>query len=309
MLITVFMFYFVSGLGTIFVEPRLSATGSFLSALPILLIIVLALTGDERKITANKIEIAAFLLVVAGIALLPLQLYPSPGAVQPSEGGSILFSSGMSCFMMLTFYFVAAIGAQNPMGSFSTAALTLAASWVGIGVGAAIGGILVELALDPAMIAIASAISLFMLVSYQTTALSQFDFDVFITRIVPIDGNGPGKSVAAAPASARMDASLSSSADDAESHDTFESSRDEIDAQCESISETYGLTKREREVLPLLAHGRTSPIIQRELVITQNTVKSHVRHIYAKLGVHSQQELIDLVISSANKTSKPTEPR
>lgn len=190
----------------------------------------------------------------------------------------------INCFMMLTFYFVAAIGAQNPMGSCSTAALTLAASWVGIGVGAAIGGILVELALDPAMIAIASAISLFMLVSYQTTALSQFDFDVFIARTVPIDGNGPGKSVAAVPASARMDASLSSSAEDAESHDAFESSRDEINAQCESISETYGLTKREREVLPLLAHGRTSPIIQRELVITQNTVKSHVRHIYAKLG-------------------------
>ena len=31
------------------------------------------------------------------------------------------------------------------------------------------------------------------------------------------------------------------------------------------------------------------------LVLSRNTVKTHVQNIYAKLGVHSQQELIDLV--------------
>jgi len=30
-------------------------------------------------------------------------------------------------------------------------------------------------------------------------------------------------------------------------------------------------------------------------VLSRNTVKTHVQNIYAKLGVHSQQELIDLV--------------
>ena len=30
-------------------------------------------------------------------------------------------------------------------------------------------------------------------------------------------------------------------------------------------------------------------------VVSRNTVTSHIKHIYAKLGVHSQQELIDLV--------------
>ena len=35
--------------------------------------------------------------------------------------------------------------------------------------------------------------------------------------------------------------------------------------------------------------------IAEELVISENTVRTHVRHIYAKLDVHSHQELIDLV--------------
>ena len=29
--------------------------------------------------------------------------------------------------------------------------------------------------------------------------------------------------------------------------------------------------------------------------ISHNTVKMHIRNVYAKLGVHSRQELIDLV--------------
>ncbi len=51
-------------------------------------------------------------------------------------------------------------------------------------------------------------------------------------------------------------------------------------------------------MLTLLARGRTSPIIQEKLVVSQNTVRTHVRHIYAKLNVHSQQELINLVDSA-----------
>ena len=29
--------------------------------------------------------------------------------------------------------------------------------------------------------------------------------------------------------------------------------------------------------------------------VSLNTVKSHIKHVYQKLGIHSQQELIDLV--------------
>lgn len=45
----------------------------------------------------------------------------------------------------------------------------------------------------------------------------------------------------------------------------------------------------------MLAHGRNAPYIQEWLVLSRNTVKTRVQNIYAKLGSHSQQELIDVV--------------
>jgi DNA-binding CsgD family transcriptional regulator len=48
------------------------------------------------------------------------------------------------------------------------------------------------------------------------------------------------------------------------------------------------LTDREAEVFDLLAGGLTNAAIGQELGITPNTVKRHVQHIYAKLGVHSR---------------------
>ncbi len=60
------------------------------------------------------------------------------------------------------------------------------------------------------------------------------------------------------------------------------------------IARSHGLSKRETEIFLLLAQGRSRPHIRDVLVLSKNTVATHVRHIYEKLGIHSQQELIDL---------------
>jgi DNA-binding CsgD family transcriptional regulator len=49
-----------------------------------------------------------------------------------------------------------------------------------------------------------------------------------------------------------------------------------------------GLTHREREVLVLLARGKTNRTIANELFISEKTVASHVSHIFTKLGVTSR---------------------
>ncbi len=48
------------------------------------------------------------------------------------------------------------------------------------------------------------------------------------------------------------------------------------------------LTEREREVLALLAEGLTNKEIARRLTITQNTVKRHLKSLFAKLGVNTR---------------------
>lgn len=54
------------------------------------------------------------------------------------------------------------------------------------------------------------------------------------------------------------------------------------------------LTPRECEVFALLAEGYSRPYIAKTLYISVDTVKVHVKHIYAKLGVDSQDGLIEL---------------
>jgi len=53
-----------------------------------------------------------------------------------------------------------------------------------------------------------------------------------------------------------------------------------------------GLTQKEREVLARLAEGRSNAEIAEVLFVTPATVKTHLAHIYAKLGVKGRHEAI-----------------
>ncbi len=68
-----------------------------------------------------------------------------------------------------------------------------------------------------------------------------------------------------------------------------------VSTRCDAVAAAFGLTPRESEVFALLAQGRTVGVIREKLVISLNTARFHTKNIYAKLGVHSQQELIDVV--------------
>ncbi|WP_255566691.1 response regulator transcription factor [Iamia sp. SCSIO 61187] len=50
------------------------------------------------------------------------------------------------------------------------------------------------------------------------------------------------------------------------------------------------MTKREREVLHLVAEGLTNQAIAAELVLSVHTVRTHVQTILTKLGAHSKLE-------------------
>lgn len=74
-----------------------------------------------------------------------------------------------------------------------------------------------------------------------------------------------------------------------------------FEGACVSIAHRDSLTAREIDVLLPLARGHNAQAISNELSITKGTVQTHVKHIYAKLGLHSQQELIELVESMCSR--------
>ncbi|MCC7162979.1 MAG: response regulator transcription factor [Anaerolineae bacterium] len=57
-----------------------------------------------------------------------------------------------------------------------------------------------------------------------------------------------------------------------------------------------GLTERERQVLKLIADGRSNQEVADELVISIKTVERHRANILAKLGLHSRTELVKYAI-------------
>lgn len=52
------------------------------------------------------------------------------------------------------------------------------------------------------------------------------------------------------------------------------------------------LSRREREVLTLVAEGLNNRAIAARLFISENTVKNHIRNIHDKLGVHTRMEAV-----------------
>ena len=68
--------------------------------------------------------------------------------------------------------------------------------------------------------------------------------------------------------------------------------------KCNAIVDEYHLSERESDVLFLLSKGRTISYIAEELHISFNTAKSHIRHVYVKTGVHTRQELLDMIESA-----------
>jgi DNA-binding CsgD family transcriptional regulator len=72
----------------------------------------------------------------------------------------------------------------------------------------------------------------------------------------------------------------------------------EISVDEQSALERFPLTERERDVAKLMVRGMTNEGIAREIGISAETVKTHVRSIFEKSGTHSRAEFLAAVLRS-----------
>lgn len=209
------------------------------------------------------------LLVVAGFIIAPFTFLPD----LPSA--NTLLRIGTRCFDMLVWLVVLAVGRRNLLALLPTYALVRFMDALGTDVGAVAGHTtndIVGTNSDAAML-IAEAV-LFAFVAFLWLGFRKFSFSDTIRGVVGMGAPTREEPVDAAPEPAPGPS---------------------IEERCVRLGEEHGLTERETEIFAMLARGRNGQFVMEYYVVSRNTVKSHVKHIYAKLDVHSQQELIDLV--------------
>lgn len=69
-----------------------------------------------------------------------------------------------------------------------------------------------------------------------------------------------------------------------------------LEQACEAAAARYNLTKRESEVLLFLLKGYDRAYIAQEMGLSNETIKTHTRHIYEKAGVHTRAELLSATL-------------
>lgn len=78
--------------------------------------------------------------------------------------------------------------------------------------------------------------------------------------------------------------------------ESFEAARSR---KIDEVTADFDLTPREKDVLSGLAQGHTARGIAGQLGISTSTVQSHIKSLYAKLGVNKKQQVLDLFDLSA----------
>lgn len=69
----------------------------------------------------------------------------------------------------------------------------------------------------------------------------------------------------------------------------------DVATRCLKVAELYKLSPRETEIFGYLGRGHGIVFIAETLVISESTVRTHVKNIYKKIGVSSREELLQLV--------------
>ncbi len=212
----------------------------------------------------DSLHVAALLIVAVGFMFVLM------GDDRVVQVASFLLMMGYMCYQLLIWLALSSAAQRNTAEAIPTICWGNVVSYVGITAGVTLwlvpnhflaaqlaGDTLLQ---DVLVVAILAGLVLFSLLTRRT-----FVFDSAIAQIEP-DAPAPQVEVRYI---------------------------DELDERCAQATERYGLTAREAAVMGLLARGNTASHIQAELGISYNTVKYHVKNIYSKVGVHSQQSLID----------------
>lgn len=223
-----------------------------------LVFLILLLVPKNTKDLEDNLFILSSILMIAGYLVIA-------AGIEMISANSFL-STSKDVFSIVAWILIAMVGKKSILQLIPFLAIVRITSSVGLSVGAAIGHSTIYLAQGQAEVyAICSACILFVFLVYLIINIRRPVFALALNQLAALSDEELAK----------LDIN--------------------VEKKYQKIGEKNGLTPREIEILDLLAKGRNSIYIQEKLVISKNTTKTHIKHIYQKLEVHSRQELLDAI--------------
>ncbi len=222
----------------------------------------------EKALQKKQIVLAAAIVLDAGFLILPLlNLAPGLGSI-----ALVLTTVALVGFDVLIWVVLAQYFANNGSLSMRSIALGLFCSYFSFGLGFLFGMFITESGLPfGVLIAVCQVLS----IAFSISFLALFSYlNTFFKKH-----------------------------DEAASAHVLE---DDSKTIADLLVVRYGLTKREQEVVVKLAQRKSYKEISQELFVSENTIKTHVSRIYAKLGVHSRKEIS--IIFEAMRRELPADP-
>lgn len=286
-------------------------------ALLFVIIYVVVVKGDRQEDSLFSFSVV---LVMAGFLMVPLTFDTE------SIIANALMDIGENCFDILLWLTFASVGGRNLFAMLPTFGFAEFCSSAGTDIGAILGHTSNMLVHGDARMVVSFALILaFVFFAFLWIGFRKFSFTEVIAGMESLHAVEEGEASAAplggavrstqsetrgstegVPSLREDQAGVYGSDGSFEGPEASQSGADRTESlpetpaeaiarRCDELAEDFGLTEREREIFAMLARGRNARFIMEEFVLSRNTVKSHIKHIYAKLGVHSQQELINLV--------------
>lgn len=257
------------------------------------LYVLVSLVGNE--VDVSRLYYPVTILVVLGISVVPLI-------------GSGVFEGrfigiAYACFIMMIWCLLAHVAHLSGLSPVRVFGLGRGASALGTTAGWLLGSQLIgQQAQNPLFI---WSVSIVMVVALLIVSMLVFNdriIGMVLRASVAEDPEGREDAAVEMRSASCLDAAVYAEKVEAtavEDTDDFELDSERrtgaFTKRCLAVSSTYGLSQRERDVLFLLAKGRTIGYIADELGVSFNTAKSHIRHVYVKTGVHTRQELLNLI--------------
>lgn len=279
-----FLFHLAFGFALRFGGAESLSIADFAGIVPVAAVALYVLTM-HRQFSTDIVTRISVLLVVAGFLLASL------GTPLAGSMSAVALVAGSTSFDMVAWLVLVAVAMRNRVAAVAMFAWGHGIGSIGSVAGAAFGRYASNAwSGNDAALTLSAGVVILVIVGYALIGLRTFSFAQTVAGVVP-----PASQTAARlEPTSEVEGTEAEAAGDEPGRGAL-AAEQAFERRCEAIGDRYGLSPREREVFAMLARGRDRAYIERQLTVSRNTVKSHVKHIYAKLDIHSHQDLIDLV--------------